>query len=75
VYLAGHLEKILAPVLQVHQFKITGFTIVFTVKHFIPQQFTIKNVLQPIEKKQDLHKGVFDQKIKRSNSKVLKQFL
>jgi bifunctional non-homologous end joining protein LigD len=40
-----------------------------------PQQFTIKNVLQRIEKKGDLLKAVFDSKIKRSNSKVLKQFL
>lgn len=40
-----------------------------------PHEFTIEMIVARIKKKGDLFKGVFDEKIKAANSKVLMQFL
>jgi DNA primase len=40
-----------------------------------PSDFTTKTIPKRLEKKGDLFKGVLDKKIRKNNSKVLKQFL
>lgn len=40
-----------------------------------PKNFNIHNIVERINKKGDLFKNVMDEKIRKSNSKILKQFL
>jgi bifunctional non-homologous end joining protein LigD len=40
-----------------------------------PSVFTINTIPERLEKKGDLFKGILDERIRKSNSKILKQLL
>ncbi|HSV09230.1 MAG TPA: hypothetical protein VLI68_00580, partial [Hanamia sp.] len=40
-----------------------------------PSDFTVNTITERLEKKGDLFKGILDERIRKSNSKILKQLL